>query len=185
MTGWEVGARAGIGCFVRSCRDCKQCRKSVDQYCKKMVRATSHILFPWQHHKKMACRCRQQSNHNITSTLQCSSLLECSATGRCVTAKVLFAFGLPWNFVVSHACADQRGGCCGRCSHTTPRTGGRATMRRRAATATPTSSTTGAQPGPREPANQCGHLPDWSGAMHVQSQSCLLMYLCMACSELR
>lgn len=39
VTGWEVGARAGIGCFIRACRNCKQCHKSVDQYCKKMVHA--------------------------------------------------------------------------------------------------------------------------------------------------
>ena len=39
VTGWKVGDRAGIGCFVRACRDCKQCHKTVNQYCKKMVRA--------------------------------------------------------------------------------------------------------------------------------------------------
>ena len=44
VTGWKVGARAGIGCFVRACRDCKQCHKSVDQYCRKMVRAILHFL---------------------------------------------------------------------------------------------------------------------------------------------
>ena len=37
-SGWKVGDRAGIGCFVRTCRECKQCHRSTDQYCPKMVR---------------------------------------------------------------------------------------------------------------------------------------------------
>ncbi|KAK9836284.1 hypothetical protein WJX81_001895 [Elliptochloris bilobata] len=37
VTGWKAGDRAGIGCFTRACRDCKQCHKNTDQYCAKMV----------------------------------------------------------------------------------------------------------------------------------------------------
>lgn len=42
MTGFKVGDRAGIGCFVRACRECRQCQKSTDQYCHKMVRFLAH-----------------------------------------------------------------------------------------------------------------------------------------------
>lgn len=42
-SGWKVGDRAGIGCFVRTCRECKQCHRSTDQYCPKMVRQQSAL----------------------------------------------------------------------------------------------------------------------------------------------
>lgn len=38
VTDFKVGDRAGIGCFVRACRECRQCQKGTDQYCSKMVR---------------------------------------------------------------------------------------------------------------------------------------------------
>ena len=65
VTGWEAGARAGIGCFVRACRDCKQCHKSVDQYCRKMVRALPHIFLLLQHHTRWL-HMQKPINHNIT-----------------------------------------------------------------------------------------------------------------------
>ena len=42
VTEFKVGDRAGIGCFVRACRECNQCKKGTDQYCSKMVRC--HML---------------------------------------------------------------------------------------------------------------------------------------------
>lgn len=38
VTGFMVGDHAGVGCFVRACRTCRQCEKGIDQYCSKMVR---------------------------------------------------------------------------------------------------------------------------------------------------
>ena len=42
VTEFKVGDRAGIGCFVRACRECNQCKKGTDQYCSKMVRCHVH-----------------------------------------------------------------------------------------------------------------------------------------------
>lgn len=42
VTEFKVGDRAGIGCFVRACRECNQCKKGTDQYCSKMVRCHMH-----------------------------------------------------------------------------------------------------------------------------------------------
>ena len=44
MTDFKVGDRAGIGCFVRACRECRQCQKGTDQYCSKMVRLQAHHM---------------------------------------------------------------------------------------------------------------------------------------------
>jgi len=41
--GWKVGDRAGVGCFTRACRDCKQCKRDTDQYCPKMVRVRMRV----------------------------------------------------------------------------------------------------------------------------------------------
>ncbi len=42
-SGWKVGDRAGVGCFTRACRDCKQCKRDTDQYCPKMVRVRIRV----------------------------------------------------------------------------------------------------------------------------------------------
>lgn len=34
VTKFKVGQRAGVGCFVDSCRSCDNCTKSLGQYCK-------------------------------------------------------------------------------------------------------------------------------------------------------
>jgi alcohol dehydrogenase (NADP+) len=33
VTGFRVGERVGVGCFVDSCRTCSQCRKGLEQCC--------------------------------------------------------------------------------------------------------------------------------------------------------
>ena len=33
VTGFQVGDRVGIGCFVDSCRECDNCRAGIEQYC--------------------------------------------------------------------------------------------------------------------------------------------------------
>jgi uncharacterized zinc-type alcohol dehydrogenase-like protein len=33
VTKFKVGDRAGVGCFVDTCRDCPQCRRRLEQYC--------------------------------------------------------------------------------------------------------------------------------------------------------
>ncbi|WP_447977486.1 NAD(P)-dependent alcohol dehydrogenase [Candidatus Nitrospira bockiana] len=33
VTGFRVGDRAGVGCFVDSCRKCEPCQKGLEQYC--------------------------------------------------------------------------------------------------------------------------------------------------------
>jgi len=33
VTKYKVGDRAGVGCFVDSCRTCTQCRQGIEQYC--------------------------------------------------------------------------------------------------------------------------------------------------------
>src|SRR6202045_4484000 len=35
VTKFKVGARAGIGCFVDSCRECASCRAGLEQYCER------------------------------------------------------------------------------------------------------------------------------------------------------
>mmetsp|Transcript_18061 Transcript_18061/g.44882 ORF Transcript_18061/g.44882 Transcript_18061/m.44882 type:complete len:355 (+) Transcript_18061:1722-2786(+) len=45
VTGFKVGQRAGVGCFVESCRKCVQCEKSHGQYCPEMV-VTYNGKFP-------------------------------------------------------------------------------------------------------------------------------------------
>lgn len=34
---FKVGDRAGVGCFVRACRDCELCKVGDDQYCARCV----------------------------------------------------------------------------------------------------------------------------------------------------
>jgi alcohol dehydrogenase (NADP+) len=34
VTKFKVGDHAGVGCFVDSCRNCDQCKKGTEQYCK-------------------------------------------------------------------------------------------------------------------------------------------------------
>lgn len=46
VTDFKVGDRAGIGCFVRACRECRQCQKGTDQYCSKMVRLLEAYCTP-------------------------------------------------------------------------------------------------------------------------------------------
>ena len=45
VTGFTVGDHAGVGCFVRACRSCRQCEKGIDQYCSKMVRCNAACCF--------------------------------------------------------------------------------------------------------------------------------------------
>ena len=33
VTGFQVGDRVGVGCFVDSCRECDNCRAGIEQYC--------------------------------------------------------------------------------------------------------------------------------------------------------
>jgi len=35
VTKFKVGDNVGIGCFVDSCQDCEQCKRGVENYCKK------------------------------------------------------------------------------------------------------------------------------------------------------
>ena len=34
VTKFKVGDHAGVGCFVDSCRNCNECKKGTEQYCK-------------------------------------------------------------------------------------------------------------------------------------------------------
>src|ERR1700733_8856952 len=35
VTNFKVGEMAGVGCMVDSCRECDNCKKGLEQYCKK------------------------------------------------------------------------------------------------------------------------------------------------------
>ena len=97
VTGWEVGTRAGIGCFVRACRDCKQCHKSVDQYCRKMVCAyAAHLPVLSQHRDEdgMQMRIAEQPRHHITSTLHCTATSVQHQFGSNITAKSAMSVAL-------------------------------------------------------------------------------------------
>ncbi|GAT10624.1 NAD(P)-dependent alcohol dehydrogenase [Mycolicibacterium novocastrense] len=44
VTGFTVGDRVGVGCFVDSCRECAQCRAGEEQYCVKGMVGTYNAI---------------------------------------------------------------------------------------------------------------------------------------------
>ncbi|KUI16433.1 alcohol dehydrogenase [Mycolicibacterium acapulense] len=44
VTGFKVGDRVGVGCFVDSCRECAQCRAGDEQYCAKGMVGTYNAI---------------------------------------------------------------------------------------------------------------------------------------------
>ncbi|MGV0785696.1 NAD(P)-dependent alcohol dehydrogenase [Mycolicibacterium sp. XJ2] len=44
ITGFKVGDRVGVGCFVDSCRECAQCRAGEEQYCAKGMVGTYNAI---------------------------------------------------------------------------------------------------------------------------------------------
>ncbi|MGV0607432.1 NAD(P)-dependent alcohol dehydrogenase [Mycolicibacterium sp. XJ1904] len=44
VTGFKVGDRVGVGCFVDSCRECAQCRAGEEQYCAKGMVGTYNAI---------------------------------------------------------------------------------------------------------------------------------------------
>lgn len=44
VTGFKVGDRVGVGCFVDSCRECAQCRAGEEQYCVKGMVGTYNAI---------------------------------------------------------------------------------------------------------------------------------------------
>lgn len=40
VTKYKVGDKAGVGCFVDSCRDCNSCREGLEQYCERGMTGT-------------------------------------------------------------------------------------------------------------------------------------------------
>ncbi|OBF92355.1 alcohol dehydrogenase [Mycobacterium sp. 852002-51152_SCH6134967] len=44
VTGFRVGDRVGVGCFVDSCRECAQCRAGEEQYCAKGMVGTYNAI---------------------------------------------------------------------------------------------------------------------------------------------
>lgn len=44
VTGYQVGDRVGVGCFVDSCRDCEYCRQGLEQYCAEGMTGTYNSL---------------------------------------------------------------------------------------------------------------------------------------------
>ena len=68
VTDFKVGDRAGIGCFVRACRECRQCQKGTDQYCSKMVRLLEAICMLYKTHVR-ACQVADLGEFSSTGWL--------------------------------------------------------------------------------------------------------------------
>jgi len=49
VTNIQVGDHAGVGCFVDSCRDCDQCKKGEENYCRKGMVGTYNSKFKFPH----------------------------------------------------------------------------------------------------------------------------------------
>lgn len=60
VTKFKVGDHAGVGCFVDSCRNCDQCKKGLEQYCKTGMVSTYNAREKYPHcpgYKENASEC--------------------------------------------------------------------------------------------------------------------------------
>lgn len=35
VSGWKIGDRAGVGCMVNACGECRECKEDLEQHCAK------------------------------------------------------------------------------------------------------------------------------------------------------